>query len=37
MSKKIISMRFNKPGNHTLATYVANGGYRSLEKLFKVL
>jgi NADH-quinone oxidoreductase subunit F len=36
MSKKIISIRFDKPGNHTLETYKANGGYRSLAKLFQM-
>ena len=36
MARKIISSRFDKPGNHTLTTYVAGGGYRSLEKVFKM-
>jgi len=36
MAKKIISIRFDKPGNHTLSGYTANGGYRTLEKLFKM-
>jgi len=34
MPKKIISIRFDKPGNHTLKGYLANGGYRTLEKVF---
>jgi NADH-quinone oxidoreductase subunit F len=34
MSQKIVSIRFDKPDNHTLAGYRANGGYRTLEKVF---
>jgi NADH-quinone oxidoreductase subunit F len=34
MSQKIISTRFDKKDNHTLAGYLANGGYRTLPKLF---
>ena len=34
MLNKIISSRFDVPGNHTLATYAANGGYSSLPKVF---
>jgi NADH-quinone oxidoreductase subunit F len=36
MSTKIVSIRFDKPGNHRLEGYLANGGYRSLEKVFKM-
>jgi NADH-quinone oxidoreductase subunit F len=36
MDRKIVSVRFDKPGNHVLANYAANGGYRSLKKLFKM-
>jgi NADH-quinone oxidoreductase subunit F len=36
MAKKIVSIRFDRPDNHTLATYVAGGGYGSLAKLFKM-
>ncbi|MDH4037093.1 MAG: NADH-quinone oxidoreductase subunit NuoF [Candidatus Krumholzibacteria bacterium] len=34
MSHTIISTRFDKKDNHTLAGYLANGGYRTLPKLF---
>jgi len=34
MAHKIISARFDVTGNHTLATYVANGGYSTLKKVF---
>ncbi len=34
MSQKIVSIRFDKPDNHTLAGYRANGGYRTLSKVF---
>ena len=34
MTQKIISSRFDVKGNHTFATYSANGGYGSLGKLF---
>ncbi len=34
MSQKIISIRFDKPGNHKLDGYLANGGYRTLAKVF---
>ncbi len=34
MSQKIISIRFDKPGNHKLEGYLANGGYRTLAKVF---
>ncbi len=34
MSHIIISTRFDKKDNHTLAGYLANGGYRTLAKLF---
>jgi NADH-quinone oxidoreductase subunit F len=34
MTEKIISSRFDVKGNHTLSTYVANGGYSSLAKTF---
>jgi NADH-quinone oxidoreductase subunit F len=34
MAHAIISERFDKPGNHTLAGYLANGGYRTLSNVF---
>ena len=34
MTPPIISMRFDQPDNHRLAAYVANGGYRTLPKVF---
>jgi NADH-quinone oxidoreductase subunit F len=35
-SPRIISSRFDDPNNYTLEGYKKNGGYRSLEKLFKM-
>jgi NADH-quinone oxidoreductase subunit F len=34
VTPKIISSRFDVKGNHAIATYLANGGYASLPKLF---
>ena len=34
MAQNIISKRFDVPGNNIFSTYVANGGYRSLPKVF---
>lgn len=33
MAPRIISARFDVTGNHTLATYVANGGYATFKKV----
>lgn len=34
MAEKILGTRFGKPNSHLLSTYLADGGYASLKKLF---